>query len=77
MFSKLASRFLLPQFERDLSSTLKTEIAKVNNMMDCMIAPTVHAFEPAYIRGFAPTAKQAQRVVKVDYQVPRQGLFHE
>lgn len=75
MFSKIASRLLLPQFEHDLSQSMKSEMSKLHKMVDCMIAPTIHAFEPVYIRGYAPTPKQAQRIVKIDYPLPNHGTF--
>jgi hypothetical protein len=77
MLKQVISRLLLPNLEQDMSRSLSRQLAKVHDMTDCMIAPTVHAFEPAAMRAgsFAATAKQAQRLVKVEYAVPGKGLF--
>ena len=76
---QLASRFILPNLEKDLSCSISRQLQQVHDMTDCMIAPTVHAFQ-ARSAGFAgATAKQNQRrMVKVEYPVPGEGrgLFH-
>ena len=75
MLKQVISRLLLPNLEQDMSRSLSRQLAKVHDMTDCMIAPTVHAFEPAIGGSFGATAKHAQRLVKVEYAVPGKGLF--
>lgn len=78
MFQQIAGRFLLPNLERDLSRAISRQLQQVHNMADCMIAPTVHAFEARAATSSlgAATAKHAQRVVKVEYPLPAgRGLF--
>lgn len=78
MFRNVVSRLLMPQLESDLNRALSKQMVQVENMMDCMIAPTVHAFEPVASSGvFGATRQQAQRTTmkKVAYPTPGRGLF--
>jgi hypothetical protein len=82
MFSQVVGRLLLPNLERDLTRSVTRQLQTAHNMADCMIAPTVHAFESssrAASGAMGATATHAQRataVVKVQYPVPgTRGLF--
>ncbi|KAL3937000.1 MAG: hypothetical protein SGBAC_007799 [Bacillariaceae sp.] len=77
-----AGKFVLPGLEQDLSRAIGREIAKVPAMTDCMIAPSVYAFEPAMgtsvtAGAFGRSAHAASpvRMVKVEYPAPKLGLF--
>lgn len=78
------SKFVLPGLEQDLSRAIGREVAKVPAMTDCMIAPSVYAFEPAMgtsvtAGAFGRSALAASPVrtmmVKVEYPAPKPGLF--
>lgn len=76
--------FIMPGLEKDLSKAIGKEVAKVPAMMDCMVAPSVYAFEPignsassaAGAFGRSMHAASPVRMVKVEYPAPEKGLFY-
>ena len=82
MFRQAVSRVVFPNLDRDLSRTVSQQLSKVENMTDCMIAPTVHAYEPMASSSAAfagATRQQLQRTTlrKVEYPAPGRGLFQD
>ena len=77
--SKAVARFLLPNFERDLTQAVQTGIQSSAKMTDCFLAPSVYGFEKQLPGCFHATAAVQQRttmlVEKVYYPVPGRGLF--
>ena len=76
MIFRQISKALIPNLERDLSKSLKTELATAAKMTDCMIAPTVYGYEASAVGGvFGKTAARQSRMVKVQYPAPQKGFF--
>ena len=70
------TKIVLPNFERDMSKSVAKELAKAHTMTDCMLAPSVFAFERQSLRsGVSATTKRDFRMVKIDYAAPGKGLF--
>ncbi|CAJ1943351.1 unnamed protein product [Cylindrotheca closterium] len=79
-FRQVLSKAILPGLEQDLSRAISKEISKVPSMVDCMVAPSVFAFEPAAVASaaagaFGRSAQRHSRMVKVEYPAPKPGLF--
>lgn len=78
---QVVSKFIMPGLEQDLSKAIGKEIAKVPAMTDCMVAPSVYAFEPIAASsasgafGRSMQAASPVRMVKVEYPAPSKGLF--
>lgn len=75
MLRQIVSKILIPTLERDLNKSIGAEMATASKMMDCMLAPTVHAYQTSMGGAFAKTASAQARNIKVAYPVPGKGLF--
>ena len=78
---QVLSKVVFPGLEQDLNRAIGKELSKVPGMIDCMVAPSVFAFEPAAgasaAGAFARSTQRAApvRMVKVVYPAPKPGLF--
>lgn len=68
------SKTLLPNFERDLSRSVASEMSTVPDMVDNLLAPQAHAFVPPP-GAFQASSQRAAPVQMVQVAVPREGLF--
>ena len=76
MIFRQLSKTLLPTLEKDLQKSLKLELQSAAKMADCMLAPTVYAFEPTVAGPCGRTAaREIRKVYKVEYPPLRKGLF--
>jgi hypothetical protein len=75
------SKLFLPNFERDLSRAIASEMATAGSMTDTMLAPHVYAFESVStstsLGAFGKTGARCapQRIVKVELPFTKKGLF--
>ena len=77
LFRQVAGKVLVPGLEKDLSKAISKELASAHKMTDCLLAPTVHAFQESSGGAFGQTIQAASpvRMVKVEYEIPGRGLF--
>jgi hypothetical protein len=76
---QIISKAFLPNFERDLSRSLSSQMATAGQMVDNLMAPQAYAYEKAAGSGGAFTSTTARQapVTKVSYGAPQNGLFQD
>ena len=77
LLRQVAGKVLVPGLEKDLSKAISKELASAHKMTDCLLAPTVHAFQESSGGAFGQTLQAASpvRMVKFEYGIPGRGLF--
>lgn len=77
LLRQVAGKVLVPGLEKDLGKAISKELASAHKMTDCLLAPTVHAFQESSGGAFGQTIQAASpvRMVKVEYGIPGRGLF--
>lgn len=81
---RLITNAVIPNFEKDVSRTLKKEIESVASLLDSMMVPQAYGFtsqqaSAGVFRASALRAAQAPiapSVKKVNFPVKQVGLFH-
>jgi hypothetical protein len=82
---QIISKAFLPNFERDLSRSLSSQMATAGEMVDNLMAPQAYAYQKT--SGVSSgsggafgstTARQAPVMTKVSYDAPKEnGLFQD
>jgi hypothetical protein len=79
----IISKALLPNMERELSGSIGSQVASVQNMVDCFLAPQAFAYEKSasHLGGaFKSTGSvqaPASTAAKVILPIQKEGLFQD